>query len=492
MSKKRSPAATNPDSKSMRWRKPAALLLAASLCLLFGYGCRGDEGETEPQKIPTWNTEPSSPTEVIPSTETSSPTEETFPTETSYPTESVTPTESTQATQPPLTTEPAPTEPPAPSTNPPTEDVEIPTETTAPTQPAEPTEPTIPETTPPMQIQISPDRSEVLLIPKNAQAFSLRDLTKPVEYGIYAYKTVHQRLDIGVAVPLSVEITNIPQGVEVTSITITLADNEDLIGGRMFRLTGNQKYVKVPFLLANKQYHYQVRIDFSNGTTQVLQTSFRTAAAPRLLSIDGIVNVRDIGGWKTTDGNVIRQGLLYRGSELDGAVQPEYKLTAEGKRQMLQALGIRTDMDLRHAGEIGEPAYPLGKNVSYFTYDARPYDSTFSGHGRNAVCRIFADLADQSKYPIYLHCTYGADRTGTICCLLEALLGVSEEDLQREYELSTMYYTWVDSQGFRNLISELKQWEGVTLQEKAEAFLLDCGVTQEQIAQIRNILLEKQ
>ena len=494
MSKKHHRIDRNPDTQSICWHKPVLVLLAAVLCLTCGNGCRSGDGEGK-QNIPTWGTESSNPTQEVPSLETS------------LPTESVEPSESTEAIRPPTTTESLPTEPSSepstvpptePSTQPPTQattppvvDTEPPVQTD-PTHATEPTQPSVPETVPPMQIQISPDRSEVLLIPERAWGFSRRDMAKPVEDAIYSYKFVNQRLDISVPVTLSVQITNIPQSLKVISITITLADNAQLNNGRVFCLTGNQRRVEVPYLLAGKQYYYQVHIAFSDGTTQTLQTSFRTKATPRLLSVAGIVNVRDIGGWKTTDGYVIRQGLLYRGSELDGVVRPEYKLTTEGLQQMRQELGIRTEMDLRFPDELSKITRPLGEDVPHIMYGAPGYQDVFTDSGQVAVRRIFTDLADRSKYPIYLHCTYGTDRTGTICYLLEALLGVGEVDLQREYELSTMYHTWVDSPGLQRLIAGLKAWEGDTLREKTESYLLDCGVTSKQIAQIREILLEKQ
>jgi protein tyrosine/serine phosphatase len=365
--------------------------------------------------------------------------------------------------------------------------------TTAPTEaPTEPTaEPTVPETEPPLQIQLTPDNTQVLLIHQRAWGFARRDQSKPVEDAIYSYQLTNERLDISVPVTLLVNITNIPKGVEVVSITITFADNEGLAEARTFRLTGSQRSVDIPFLMAGRKYYYQAAVLFSDGTTEVRQTSFRTASTPRLLSVDGIVNVRDIGGWQTTDGYVVRQGLLYRGSELDGAVKPEFCLTAEGLRQMREVLGIRSDLDLRYQDDDLQHISPLGADITYIYYDAPSYTGVFKPNRQNMVRRLFADLADESNYPVYLHCTYGVDRTGTFCYLLEALLGVSEEDLQRDYELSTLYYTWVASKDREDFLAELKTREGNTLQEKTETFLLECGVTPEQIAAIRDIFLEK-
>lgn len=38
---------------------------------------------------------------------------------------------------------------------------------------------------------------------------------------------------------------------------------------------------------------------------------------------------------------------------------------------------------------------------------------------------------------VYIHCMVGADRTGTLAFLLEALLGVSESDLSKDFELTS-------------------------------------------------------
>ena len=40
---------------------------------------------------------------------------------------------------------------------------------------------------------------------------------------------------------------------------------------------------------------------------------------------------------------------------------------------------------------------------------------------------------------VYFHCAEGADRTGTLAFLIEALLGVSESDLSKDYELTTFW-----------------------------------------------------
>ena len=211
------------------------------------------------------------------------------------------------------------------------------------------------------------------------------------------------------------------------------------------------------------------------------------ASSLRILSIDGILNVRDIGGWETTSGQTIQYGLLYRGTELDGGVEPTYLLTDKGRYDMISTLGIRYDLDLRAASDNKGDA--LGANVIHENYAVGMYSDIFNGDNPALVRNIFAELAHKDNYPIYLHCTYGRDRTGTICYLLEALLGVSDKDLLRDYELSAFTDSYVNSVDFAVFVDRISQLEGNTTQEKVEGYLKSIGVTDAEIASIREIFL---
>ena len=89
-----------------------------------------------------------------------------------------------------------------------------------------------------------------------------------------------------------------------------------------------------------------------------------------------------------------------------------------------------------------------------------------------------------------MHCTYGVDRTGTVCYLLEALLGVSDEDLKREYELSAFTSSYVNSEEFASFRTRISMLEGNNTCEKVEGYLLSIGVTAEEITSIRSIFLD--
>lgn len=295
--------------------------------------------------------------------------------------------------------------------------------------------------------------------------------------------------DRGLPVVLSYEVDGLPSGYSVRTANAEVSENRDLSKAKIYSFSGDSNRVAVNHLKTGTKYYYRINIELSDQSVTSVQGSFTTADTPRMLSIDGVVNVRDIGGWKTESGKTIRQGLLYRGGELDGAVEPTYKISNSGINDMLTVLGISTDMDLRAEEENTFGIDALGANVEHIYYDVRPYTSAFVPEGEKAVCAVFKDLAEETLYPVYLHCTYGMDRTGTICWLLEALLGVSEEDMLRDYELSAFRHGSVLTNRLNEFIDVIQTYDGQNLQEKTESYLLSVGVTQQELNTIRQIFL---
>lgn len=265
---------------------------------------------------------------------------------------------------------------------------------------------------------------------------------------------------------------------------IEIADNAQFKNSRVDYFDASEGIYSFEHLFTNTQYHYRVTAYTESGT-EVREGRFNTADTPRILSIDGIYNVRDIGNWKADGGKRIKQGLLIRGTELDGAVESVYHLTYDGMTDMLDVLGIKMDMDLRSEIDTPYASDALGSRVIHKYYDMGMYNEIFNEDVKTAVREVFSDLANKDNYPIYLHCTYGRDRTGTICYILEALLGVSRGDCLKDYGLSNC-----SVESILAVENGLKSYgDNLSLKEQTELYLISCGVTMDQINSIREIFL---
>ena len=293
------------------------------------------------------------------------------------------------------------------------------------------------------------------------------------------YTESGQRYDVQKTVAINISTV----GAVASAYKVEFADNEGLKNARVDYLDASVKTYVFEHLYVNTKYYYRVTAYTKFGVVSEIG-NFTTADTPRFLTIDGLYNVRDIGNWMTDSGKRIKQGLLIRGTELDGAVEKDYHLTNEGLEDMIDTLGIKFDMDLRN--ELSHPlaSDALGSRVTHKYYDMGMYDGIFTDAGKVKVKEVFMDLADEKNYPIYMHCTYGCDRTGTICYLLEALLGVSRGDCLKDYGLSNM-----PIEKIKVVEDGLAAYNGSTLKEQVEDYLCRCGVTLDQINEIRRIFL---
>jgi hypothetical protein len=155
--------------------------------------------------------------------------------------------------------------------------------------------------------------------------------------------------------------------------------------------------------------------------------SFTTAEDPRFFKIDGVSNTRDIGGFETTNGCRVKQGMIYRGGKLEG-------ITEEGKEYFRNVIGITTDLDLRTPGEGGAGSgSPLGEDINYVNINGRYYVGNMginTEEGKAVFAQEIRVFANPDNYPIYIHCSLGRDRTGTLAMVIEGLLGVKFNDFE--------------------------------------------------------------
>ena len=275
---------------------------------------------------------------------------------------------------------------------------------------------------------------------------------------------------------------------EKDSGILLLSEDSSLANAQEIYLDKEKTSVSIDNLKTGTTYYYRVEV-----AGKTYSGSFRTASSNRFVSVPGVENLRDIGGYKTLDGKTVKQGLLIRGCELDGLQNEDYFVSAQDIATMQETFGFVYDLDLRSPEVVeGEYQSMLGDQVRHKFYDAPTYAQIFRTEYLDAMREIFADLAKPENYPMYLHCTWGRDRTGTIVLLLHGLLNVSKEDALLEYRLTGYVTASVASNNKMDaLFLQLNAYEGNTLQEKIINYLTTTvGVTPEEIASIQSIFLE--
>ena len=219
---------------------------------------------------------------------------------------------------------------------------------------------------------------------------------------------------------------------------------------------------------------------YYNETPNVLTPFAAGNAAGTLKPLDTLrwvnapyaVNVRDLGGW-ACDGGAVRYGLLFRGGEI----------AAADRDVLVGACGVRHELNLRGAEEANRTASPLGSDVWFCC----PTNFVWYSLADKATWKeilLYVIEAVTHNEPVYFHCSAGADRTGTVACLLEALLGMSQSDIDKDYEL-TCFSTGTDTDAharrrnetdWKNLIAQIGQHAGDTFRDKAVNFATSCGI----------------
>jgi protein-tyrosine phosphatase len=206
----------------------------------------------------------------------------------------------------------------------------------------------------------------------------------------------------------------------------------------------------------------------NGGVTSERRTRIAIASAP---------NLRDLGGWPTSDGGSVRSGVAYRSAGLDRLDEDDLEAFGE--------LDVRAVFDLRTAAEVASQPDALpdglvaqnldvladanhaapaelqqifadparaseqmrdGQAEAYFEEAYRGFVSLPSA--RNAYRRLFEGIAEADG-PVLFHCATGKDRTGWATAVLFLLLGVPGEQVMEEYlltntELLPTLQPWLD------------------------------------------------
>ena len=241
-------------------------------------------------------------------------------------------------------------------------------------------------------------------------------------------------------------------------------------------------------LYSNTTYEWDV-----NG---IMQEEFTTISGLRNLYVDGLTNVRDIGGYSTNSG-VVSQGLLIRSSKLTDDDTGEVLITQKGIEE-LKRLGIKTELDLRDTTpdddgniEQGGITSSVIDGVNYISFPMKS-GGNYLQLNLSVLPALFEILANEDNYPILFHCSIGTDRTGVVAFLINGLLGVSIDDLYRDYLFSNFGYIHGMRQPktIKDYISKVTSDKNQSLSANIKTFLLDQGVKEADINKVYEILMQ--
>ncbi|MDJ0384332.1 tyrosine-protein phosphatase [Streptomyces sp. G-G2] len=199
------------------------------------------------------------------------------------------------------------------------------------------------------------------------------------------------------------------------------------------------------------------------------------AQSIRRIPLQGAVNVRDIGGYRTLLGGQVRQGLVYRSDALSKLTAPD--LTAVAGLGLTKVIDFRIPMELQYDGADRLPAgltstaRPVSDLGLYGTLVGaiatgdpvqqerilgggraeaymRDIYRTFvtSPENRAQFATTLREIADGAQGPVLYHCTSGKDRTGWMSYVLLRALAVPQGTAEQDYLASNTFRAAYDAQ----------------------------------------------
>ncbi len=191
------------------------------------------------------------------------------------------------------------------------------------------------------------------------------------------------------------------------------------------------------------------------------------------ISLENVINARELGGFETADGHRIRHGLLLRGARLSEASDADLQRLSKVYK-LRRIFDFRMESEVLQAPDRGVdgaeycwlPAMDPQSCESFNSYiaeggftgieDVVQRGCTFpsvkqaartlytslveSDYTRRQYARFMRGVIDTTDGAVYWHCTQGKDRTGLASAFILAALGADRETILEDYNISNEFY----------------------------------------------------
>lgn len=176
----------------------------------------------------------------------------------------------------------------------------------------------------------------------------------------------------------------------------------------------------------------------------------------KVIPFEAVYNFRDMGGYKTKDGRMVKNGLFYRSAALG-------KMTTADKERF-ETLGIKTIFDYRDNHEAQNNPNPTFSTAKYIQIPAKgshAFEMPTNAGGQNfykvvspemfrdfyaqmpfhnvAFQELMATIQTPENLGLVHHCAVGKDRTGIGGALILLALDVPEETIMQDYLETNIY-----------------------------------------------------
>ena len=201
----------------------------------------------------------------------------------------------------------------------------------------------------------------------------------------------------------------------------------------------------------------------------------------RMLELQQGVNMRELGGYSTTDGRTVKWHKILRSGNMGDLTPTDI--------EFLKHYGLKYDIDFRSPSEVeyypdrypagvkyvNVPVYPFEKgllnNVGVNAYSAihalendNFVDESYiqmlvDKHARQAYRQMFDFLLanDKESQSLVFHCSAGKDRTGVGAFLILSALGVKLKIIKNDYLLTNLFFEGESAANINDLVTHDKR-----------------------------------